>query len=315
MGTETHHGRPHDGVTCVIQARDAAATIERALRSVAWADEILVADMGSADETVSIARRFTDRILEVPVHPRVDGVRNACVAQATHEWILVLDADEYLAADAGAEIRSLIATRGRRWDVFRVPRFNHIAGQVMRGSRWYPDYQTRLFRQGTVRWSDTNHQTPETRAGSRVFALRPPHCLHLHHQHYRTVRELLERQTRYALTDTLDTDPASFDFASYLADAHQEFALRDDRARDGDLSHALAHVRGWDAIVRGLLHWHALNPRPPLRYRDALGAAARQVERPRWRLRRWFARRAPVAYRARQIAAWMSARTGAGRFR
>jgi glycosyltransferase involved in cell wall biosynthesis len=291
-----------DGITCVMHTRDSAATVERALRSVAWVEELVVADMASRDETLEIAARFDAVIISVRKHPRVDGIRNECLEKATQPWILVLDSDEYLADDAEALVRELIATHQHRYDAFRIPRFNYIANQVMRGSRWYPDFQTRLFRKGTVAWDDAVHRQPVVLTGSsRALTLRPPDCIHLHHQNYSDLREFVERQVHYALNRPPAEDPDDFDFSEYIAEAYTELSLRRDPERDGDLSHALALLMAWDSIVRGLVRWDSLDPRPPLDYLTALPIAAQRANRPQARLRRWLGRHYPVSYFLRRV--------------
>lgn len=285
-----------------MHTRDSAATLEDALRSLAWADEILVVDMASRDATLEIARRHATRVLETDVAPRIDGIRNRFVDEASGDWVLVLDSDESLADDAGGEIRRLIAAHGADADAFAIPRFNSIAGQVMRGSGWYPDHQIRLFRKGTVRWSDTHHTHPEVVTGrARLMELRPPGCLHIHHRNYESLRHFAEKQLQYALTDTYDPRPGSFDFADYIASAYEALATRDDAEHDGDLSHALALLLAWDRVVRGLVHWESLEPRPPLGLLAALPVAAGRVPWWRVRLRRLLGRRHAWAYYARRL--------------
>jgi glycosyltransferase involved in cell wall biosynthesis len=289
-------------ISCIIHTRNSAATLERALRSVEWADELVVVDMQSDDTTLEIARRVTDRVHSIPCHPRVDGVRNQYIAAAAHDWVFVLDSDEYLAADGGTGIREIISRHGSRYDAFAFPRHNYIAGQVMRGSRWYPDYQIRLFRKGLVLWGDTNHELPRVVSGEgRLLLLKPPDCVHLHHQNYRDLRHFVERQTAYALSAPRSRSSGDFEFSDYIAAAYQELALRDDPGRDGDLSHALALLMAWDHIVRGVLDWDSREPKPPLGYLSALPVAARELARPRARLRRWFGRHYPVSYFLRRL--------------
>lgn len=289
-------------ISAVVHTRDAAETLEAALRSLAWADEILVVDMASRDATPEIARRFATRVVETEVAPRVDGIRNRFADEAAGDWVFVLDADESLAADAGDEIRRLVAAHGARCDAFAIPRFNSIAGQVLRGSGWYPDHQIRLFRKGTVRWSDTHHTPPEVVTGrARLMELRPPGCLHIHHRNYDSLRQFAERQLRYALSDRYDPRPESFDFADYVASAYETLATRDDPENDGDLSHALALLLAWDRIVRGLVHWESLDARPPLGLLAALPVASERVPWWRVRLRRLLGRRHAWAYYARRL--------------
>jgi glycosyltransferase involved in cell wall biosynthesis len=252
-------------ISVLIHTRDAAATLGRALASVAWAAERVVIDMESRDETRAIAERAGARVVGITPTPRVDDVRTAALAEARHEWILVLDADEYLAADADAAVQALLRAHGAAADAFAIPRFNAVAGRILRGTGWYPDHQVRLFRRGCVHWPGGVHRPPEVTTGAaRLHRLEPPGCLHLHHDNYASVTAVIERQLRYALIDDYSDDPAAFDFGEYVQAAYAELAQRHDPERDGDLSTALALVMAWHALVRGLVHWDRLAEKPPL---------------------------------------------------
>jgi glycosyltransferase involved in cell wall biosynthesis len=252
-------------VTVIIHTRNSAATLVRLLKTTAWARERVVIDMESTDGTVALARQEGCRVLHTPVVPAVDGIRNRYLAEAGTEWILVLDSDEYLEMDAEAEVGRLIREHGSVVDAFALPRYNRIAGQVMRGSHWYPDQQIRLFRRGTVYWQEGNHRSPQISGGTgRLMKLKPPGCLHIHHDNYSSLAELLRRQLDYALNDTYSPDSADFCFAEYVGEAYRAYAARLDPEKDGDLSRALAHIMAWDRIVRGIIHWEKLGRRIPL---------------------------------------------------
>ena len=292
-------------VSGIVHTRNSADTVERALATLRWVDELLVVDMASDDGTLAVAERLADRVLHAPVVARVDDVRNQFLAGATHEWIFVLDSDEYLAADAAEQVAALVRTHGNRVDAFAIPRFNYIAGQVMRGNGWYPDHQVRLFRRGMVRWRDGHHLPPEVLTGpDRLLHLSPPECLHIHHLNYRDLRHFVRKQVDYALNGLYDPDPRRFDFADYVAAAHERLALYQDTARDGDLSHALALLLAWDAIVRGLLHWDSLDPRPDLGALVALPTGAARGSAPRAGMRE---RLAPVMPAARLVRRFIRA--------
>ncbi len=289
-------------VSCIVHTRDSEATLARALGSVRWADELIVVDMDSRDATLRIAREFSARILTAPPVDRVDAVRNAYLEQARHEWVLVLDSDEALSADAEPTLRTLLGERGAAYDAFAIPRFNTIGGQVMRGSGWYPDHQIRLFRKGCVRWSDDIHVPPAVTTGpARLLELEPEHGLHLHHRNYENLRHFITKQLAYALKQPYPRDPASFDFGDYVALAYRRMATRRDVETDGDLSHALALVMAWDALMRGLLHWDALAPRPGLGAWAALPVATSRVPWWRLKLRRWILRPLPWPAMARGL--------------
>ena len=90
-------------------------------------------------------------------------------------------------------------------------------------------------------------------------------CLHIHHQNYTHLGDLLLRQLHYAVTDAYDTNPESFSFDEYVSKAYQTYSARHDTKSDGDLSHVLATIMAWDALIRGLLHWEQCSPRPKMK--------------------------------------------------
>jgi hypothetical protein len=201
--------------------------------------------------------------------PRVDGIRNNFIERAQHEWIFILDSDEYLSADAAQEVRNLLQEYGNSRDIFSIPRYNMIAGQIMRGSGWYPDHQIRLFRKGCVRWSDSTHKLPELlTTPERIQRLEPPGCLHIHHDNYDSITQFIDKQLKYALNDRYPGE--GFSFERYVAMAYEEFSLRLDKKNDGELSIALATVMAWDRVIRGLIHWEQLGRKDSLSHAYSL---------------------------------------------
>jgi len=136
-----------------------ANKIDAALRSVAWADEIVVADSNSTDATAEIARRYTGHVIQVPFQG-FGKLRNDVLDRLTGDWIFSLDADERCTAAAADEIRRVIADPNAA-DAYFVPRRNYFFGRWIRHSGWYPDYrQPQLFRRGRLRYTeDAVHET------------------------------------------------------------------------------------------------------------------------------------------------------------
>ncbi|WP_005038454.1 glycosyltransferase family 2 protein [Holophaga foetida] len=250
-------------LTVIIHTRDSEATLPRLLESVRWAEECIVVDMESRDRTCEIARQYGATLIPTPMAPRIDGIRNAFLERGQHEWVFVLDSDEYLAEDAEENVRGLLAQYGESCDAFFVPRYNMIAGQIIRSCSWYPDHQIRLFRKGCVRWGDTTHKLPELlTAPERLHKLEPPGCLHIHHENYTSIEQFIDRQVKYALNDIYPED--GFSFQQYVAKAYEEFFFRLDEKNDGELSFALATLMAWDRVVRGLIHWERLGRKDSL---------------------------------------------------
>jgi len=133
--------------------------IEAALKSVTWADEIVVVDSFSTDRTVEIARRYTGRIVQLPFET-FGKLRNDALAHVTGDWVFSLDADERCTPAAAREIRA-VTERADACDAYRVPRRNFLMGRWIRHSGWYPDYrQPQLFRRGRLRYTeDAVHET------------------------------------------------------------------------------------------------------------------------------------------------------------
>lgn len=137
-------------LTATVITKNEANNIAGALKSVAWADEIVVVDCGSTDETVAIAREFTDRVIVEP-WPGYAAQKNFAAAQATHDWILSLDADERVSEPLGDEIRTLLSDTPPAQG-YRIPRVTFHLGRWIRSTDWYPDLQLRLYDRRQGRW-------------------------------------------------------------------------------------------------------------------------------------------------------------------
>jgi len=138
-------------VTVTVITRDEAANIAAALESVSWADEIVVVDSGSTDDTVAIARPLATRV-EVRDWPGYSAQKNYAAEVASNDWILSIDADERVTPDLAAEIRGVL-TGTPSSPGYRVPRVAWYLGRWIRSTDWYPDYQLRLYDRRAGRWN------------------------------------------------------------------------------------------------------------------------------------------------------------------
>jgi len=137
-------------ISATIITHNEAKNIERAIHSVSMADEIVVVDAESADETRAIATRLGAKVVIRP-WAGFAAQKNFATAQAQHDWILSLDADEELDAEAQAAIT--------RWKTaqpsasgYRLARRARYLGRWILHSGWYPDYKLRLFDRRRGRW-------------------------------------------------------------------------------------------------------------------------------------------------------------------
>ena len=178
------------GITAAIITLNESANIAAALDSVSWADEIVVVDAHSTDDTVEIARRVTDRV-EVRDWPGYIAQKNHAASMATHDWILSLDADERVTPELAAEIRTLMATEPRAAG-FQVPRVSHYLGRWIRSTDWYPDHQLRLYDRRRGAWTG-RYVHESVKVDGPVGRLRAD----LQHYPYRDVSHHLATIDRY----------------------------------------------------------------------------------------------------------------------
>ena len=139
-------------VSVIVITRDEARNVGGALDSVHWADEIVVVDSGSTDDTVAIARRHTDRVV-THTWNGYGAQKNFAARLAAHDWVFSLDADERVTPALGQEIRALLAAGPTRQG-YRIPRVTRYLGRWIRSTDWYPDRQLRLYDRRTGRWND-----------------------------------------------------------------------------------------------------------------------------------------------------------------
>lgn len=142
-------------------AMNEGANIGRTLESVAWADEIILVDSGSTDDTLAIAQRYNAKIFHEP-WKGYGGQMNSAIDKCTSPWVFSLDADEVMTPELAEEIRTLLAG-SPKFQAYMVPRLNLIFGRWMRHGGLYPDRKLRLFRQGTARLPENTepHATPK----------------------------------------------------------------------------------------------------------------------------------------------------------
>ena len=178
-------------VSVTIITLDEAAHIAAAIDSAAWADEIIVIDAHSRDDTAAMARAKGARV-EIRDWPGWIEQKNYAASIAAHDWILSLDADERVTPELAAEVRALLAAEPPQ-RAYRVPRVTFHLGRWIRTTDFYPDYQTRLYDRRAARWRGKYvHESVGT--DGPVDQLRGE----LLHYSYRDLHDHLERINRYS---------------------------------------------------------------------------------------------------------------------
>ena len=187
---------PTSTLTALVHTKNSAATLANCLASVKFANEIVVIDMQSTDETVKIAEQFTDKVFSFDDVGFVEPARNFGLSKATGSWILIIDADEEIPAELAERVTQI--TTGHydlEADAYYVPRLNVIFNKKLLHTGWWPDYQLRLFKKQAVTWSDQIHSVPLIQG--KVEHLPGISTKALIHHNYSQVNEYIDRLNRY----------------------------------------------------------------------------------------------------------------------
>lgn len=142
--------------TVSLLTHNSAATLARALRSVAAFSDVLVCDGDSTDATVSLARAAGARVIAQDARAKgAEGrlidwslVRNQCLLEGRYPWHLYLDSDEYLSEELVEEVRAVVELNSPA--VYWVPRLYELRGTIIRSAASYPNRQMRFFHRDAV---------------------------------------------------------------------------------------------------------------------------------------------------------------------
>lgn len=176
-------------LSAVIITKNEADAISACLESLAFADELLVVDSGSTDDTVGIATRLGARV----IHQDWLGYgpqKAFAVGTAAHDWVLCIDADERVTPALRESITAALAAPTR--EAYRFARCNRFLGRWLRHGEGYPDWSLRLFDRRAAQWSrDPVHE--------KVVPTGPVGTLagDLQHESAETLASYLEKNNRY----------------------------------------------------------------------------------------------------------------------
>lgn len=139
-------------ITALVPTFNCQETLRDCLESVKWADEILVVDSYSTDNTLDIATAYTNRVIQ---HEYITSAKqkNWAMQFVDTEWVLQIDSDETVEAELAKEIIEILG-QDNPADGYQIPRKNLIWGKWVKHCNYYPDYQLRFFRASAGRWSD-----------------------------------------------------------------------------------------------------------------------------------------------------------------
>ncbi len=171
-------------LSVIILTRNEEKNIRECMKSVSFADEIVVIDDNSTDKTRDIAEKMGAVVYKRKLDDFATQ-RNFGISKATGKWILFIDADERVPTELHKEIMSAIGNHSNEY--YKIPRKNKLFGKYLQYTDWYPDYQHRLFKSGEALWDRRVHEQLKTK--SEPISLSEP----LLHDNYDTIDQFITK--------------------------------------------------------------------------------------------------------------------------
>jgi len=244
-------------ISVVINTLNNEDEISRAINSVkSLADEIVVCDMESSDNTSTIAKKLGAKVFSHKKENYVELVRNFMVSKATCDWIFILDPDEELQSSLVKKLREI--TKKPEADYYRVPRKNIIFGKWIKHTNWWPDYNIRFFKKGFVSWNEAIHSVPMTQGKGADLPDKEEYAII--HNNYKNISSYLEKMLRYtdAGKDNLLKGGYVFSWKDLIKKPANEFLSRyfeGEGYKDGIHGLALSLLQSFSQLVLYLKVW------------------------------------------------------------
>lgn len=189
-------------LSVVITTYNNKEKIKSCIKSAKFAQQIIVVDNESKDDTAKLARKYKATVYSQPNNPdNLNVSKNFGFTKAKHDWVLSLDSDERVDKDLRDEIEYILAhSKDIKLQGYFIPRKNIIFGKWIRHGLWYPDFQLRLFRKGKGKFPAVhNHELLEVKG--EVGRLKG----HITHFNYQTVSQYIQKIDKQYSNNEADT--------------------------------------------------------------------------------------------------------------
>lgn len=180
-------------LSALILAYNNENEIERCINSLDFAEEIVVLDSFSTDQTVEIAKKMGAKVYQYPF-TTFGELRNLALSHATHDWIFSLDTDEVATRKVVEEIKSILASSNAK-DAYFVPRRNTVFGQAIRHGGWYPDYrQPQFFKKKALVYN----QEDNVHEGFKILGKKGYLKNYIYQYPFDSLHQYLDKMERYS---------------------------------------------------------------------------------------------------------------------
>lgn len=188
-------------ISAIINTRNEEHNIRYCLETLRWCDEIIVVDMESEDQTIEIARQFTDKIY---THKRViafDIARKYAIEKASGNWILLIDADEMITKGLSLQLQSI--AKNDSADIVYMPFKTYIMGAWIKHTKWWPQYHPRFFKSNNISFVETLHNYIKESPSTRKLYLDPVEHNAIVHFNYRDASHFIDKLNNYTTIEAM----------------------------------------------------------------------------------------------------------------
>ncbi|MCE5214506.1 MAG: glycosyltransferase family 2 protein [Methanobacterium sp.] len=214
-------------ISVLVHTLNEEKNIRNCLKTIKWADEIVIIDMYSDDKTTEIAAEYTDKIFYHERMGYADPARQFGLEKASHPWILIVDADELVPLKLKKKLEKIIEED--MGDIISVPHNNYFFGKLMQFTGWGPlqDTHHRFFKKEYVFINDKIHSTFSEREDARIYEITDPEEGFIHFN-YVDVEHFLDKLNRYTSIEarTLFEAKQDIKFKSVINQIFSEFRKR-----------------------------------------------------------------------------------------
>jgi len=224
-----------NNISAIIVALDSPKYLAQTIGSITdLVDEIIIVDIGLDTATIERIKKDKKVIIkkEYPV-PYVELIREKTKKLAKHKYILFLDPDEVIPP----KLAQAIQDNYEKYDYLSIPRKNIIFGSWIQHSRWWPDYQVRIFKKSSAVWPLQLHSRPKL--SGEGYRLEPKEELAIIHHNYERISEYIDKMNRYEQSE-----------AQEYADKHQSYTIKN--ALDDGLREFISRYFAADGYKEGM---------------------------------------------------------------
>lgn len=228
-------------ISVIIVAKNEEEKLPDCLKSIKWADEIVVIDNDSMDKTVEIAKRFGARVFSASdtLTLKYADLRNMGLEKAIGKWVFYIDADERVTPELKDEINEILTSSfdkprtsqndrnvdgDGRYNAYAIPRRNVILGREMKHGGWWPDYVKRLFlRKSLKKWTGDVHEEPVYEG---EMGHLENHLIHIKHNKLEGMVEKTNKWSEIEAKLMFDANHPRMNIVRFFTAMAREFWLR-----------------------------------------------------------------------------------------